>query len=234
MSLSPDSRLPSPSSAGALVPSLPVWGLFGRGLLLLLGQILIFPSPWTTTAFYKFQCDHIALPDGKRLRFAGQPGDVWYVLVAVAAVIWLDPVLRFAGLPRSLGYLAVPVTWVLTVVIFKWFCANLKSEDDRLTLAFEGGYFAYIGWNILLAVSALTIIAWAWVLKFMLQWLCRSVRGTASFEFKATGFAILWRTFGLALLAMLVIPIPWLIRYYASWIISQISMRQPGSNTSAA
>jgi hypothetical protein len=55
-----------------------------------------------------------------------------------------------------------------------------------------------------------------------------------SFEFKATGFAILWRIFGLALLAMLVIPIPWLIRYYANWIISQISVTQPSSNTLAA
>jgi hypothetical protein len=234
MSLGTDSRLPSPSSVGALVPALPVWGLFGRFLLMLIGQILVVPSPWTSTAYYKFLCEHIALPDGKRLKFAGQAGDIWYVFIALALMIWFDQVIHYAGLPRYVGYLAGPAIWVLTVLLLKWFCANLRSEDDRLALRFEGGYWAYIGWNILLIVSALTIVGWAWVLKFMMRWMCRSVRGTASFDLNATGFGILWRTFGFVLLGILVIPIPWLMRWYASWLISQISVAQPSGNASAA
>jgi hypothetical protein len=149
MSLGTDSRLPSPSSVGALVSALPVWGLFGRFLLMLIGQILVVPSPWTSTAYYKFLCEHIALPDGKRLKFAGQAGDIWYVFIALALMIWFDQVIHYAGLPRYVGYLVGPAIWVLPVLLLKWFCANLRSEDDRLALRFGGGYWAYIGWNIL-------------------------------------------------------------------------------------
>lgn len=230
MSLVTDSHLPSSSSAGALRPALPVWELFGRLLLLLIGQILIVPSPWTGTSFYKFLCGHIALPDGKRLKFAGQPGGIWYVFVAMAAMIWLDPIIDYAGLPKYLGYFGAPASWVLAVLLMKWFCANLESEDGRLKLSFEGGYWAYIGWNVLLIVSMLTIIGWAWVFKFMMQWVCRSVHGTARFEFNATGFSLLWRTFGFILLSMLVIPIPWMLQWYTNWFISQVSVLQPSGS----
>lgn len=233
MSLGTDSRSPIPSSVGALVPSLPVWGLFGRFLLVGIGHILIVPSPWTSTLFYRFLCEHIALPDGRRLKFTGQAGDIWYVFIALAALFWFGQGLRYTGLPLYLAYLVPPATWVLMVPVIKWFCANLKSDDDRLAVAFEGGYWAYVGWNVLLILSFLTIVGWAWVAKYMMQWLCRNVRGTVSFDFDATGFAILWRAFGIVLLSMLVIPIPWLIRWYTNWIISRMSVAQPSGNVSA-
>ena len=73
-------------------------------------------------------------------------------------------------------------------------------------------------------VSFVTIIGWAWVIKFTMQWICRNVRGTARFEFTATGLSVLWRTLVFALLSALVIPIPWILRWYTTWYISQVSV----------
>ena len=95
------------------------------------------------------------------------------------------------------------------------------------SLSFEGGYLPYIGWNILLGLSFITIIGWAWVAKFMMQWICRNVRGTAEFDFTATGLSILWRTLVAVLLTILIIPIPWVMQWYAQWMISQVSVVRP-------
>src|SRR5258708_18456977 len=103
MSVTTDSRLPQPTSMGALRPTLPVWGLFGRTVLLALGNAVIVPAPWTVTYFYKFLAEHVALPDGRRLKFTGQPADIWYVLVAVAVVPWIDGLAEHHDFPRHLG-----------------------------------------------------------------------------------------------------------------------------------
>jgi hypothetical protein len=50
------------------------------------------------------------------------------------------------------------------------------------------------------------------------------VRGTAEFEFTATGLSILWRTLVAVLLSILIIPIPWIMRWYTRWMISQVSV----------
>ena len=219
--------LPQPVAIGALRPTLPVWGLFGRVLLVGLGTILIVPTPWTVTYLYRFLCEHITLPDGRRLRFTGQPGDIWYVLIAASAFAWIHGLAEHAEFPHHLGLIWTVALAALTVRIFKWFCVNLKSEDDRLALAFEGGYWAYIGWHLLLIVSVITIVGWAWVGKYMLQWICRNVRGTVGFDFTGTGPALLWRVLVTVLLSILIIPIPWIHRWLANWFISQISVVEP-------
>lgn len=211
---------------GPLIPSLPLWGLLGRSLLLTIGSLLIIPAPWTTTSYYRWLVEHIALPDGTRLSFAGKPGDIWYVFVGIGALAW-------AGEIRYFGFVAFLLSCVLGVMVIKWFCANLRSADGRIQLSFEGGYWTYIGWYVLLGFSVLTIIGWAWVLKLMMQWICRNVRGAPGFEFTATGLSLLWRSLAVTLLCVFVIPIPWALRWYASWYISQISMTDPRASLPA-
>jgi hypothetical protein len=217
-------RPPSVSPNGPLRPSFPVWELFGRSLLLLIGQILIVPAPWTTTGFYRFLCRHVALPDGRQLRFAGQPGDIWYIIVGMAVMVWVHQ-LRVAWASP----LATLATWVLTVYVMRWFCANLRTEDDRLRLSFNGEVLAFVGWNILFVVSLITIIGWAWVLKAMMKWLCSNVRGTVGFTFDATGLAILGHTLLLILMCAFIIPIPWALQWYSNWFASQISVVSPSA-----
>jgi hypothetical protein len=202
--------------AGGLIATLPVWGLFGRCLLLAIGSFLIVPAPWTGPAFYRFIGAHTALPDGRRLTFSGQAGDIWLVFVGVS-------ILGMAGLVIPFGnLLAMPFSWALTVLIIRWFCAKLGSEDGFVKLAFNGGVWNYLGWSLLLNLSFFTIIGWAWVLRLMMRWICQNVSGTVRFDFHGTGSAILGRTVLLGLLSIFIIPIPWVTRWYMVWFISQI------------
>ena len=162
------------------------------------------------------------------LKFAGQPGDIWYVFILWSIAIWIGQ-FPYGGADQfHYGELvAVPLMWILGVLLLKWICSKVGTEDGSLSLSFEGGYLPYIGWNILLGLSFITIIGWAWVAKFMMQWICRNVRGTAEFDFTATGLSILWRTLVAVLLTILIIPIPWVMRWYAQWMISQVSVVRP-------
>src|SRR5207302_11197318 len=69
-----------------LAPRLPTWPLFGRSLLVIIGQLLIIPAPWVWTSFYRWFIDHIDLPNGKKVSFAGQPGDIWYIFMLSAVL----------------------------------------------------------------------------------------------------------------------------------------------------
>jgi hypothetical protein len=228
---------------GPLNPVIPVWGFFWRSVVTLIGIVLIIPAPWVGPWFYKWLCERVSLPDGRPLTFSGKPGDIWYVFVGWGALMWL-------GQLQDGRYelLTVGVTWILGMLLLKWFCTHASTADGRLKLSFEGGYLPYIGWNILLALSFVTIIGWAWVMKYMLRWICQNVRGTAEFAFTGTGLAILWRTlvfvllfvaivaisvsfavlghaFVAGLLFLPIVLIPWLMRWYTCWMISQIAVR---------
>ena len=128
MSSESEGHLPGVSPTGPLRPSFPVWGLFGRGLLYVVGQVLVVPAPWTATGFYRFLCEHVSLPDGRRLRFAGQPGDIWYILVGLAALGWLHNV-QHAGVSGAVTL----ATILLTVPVVRWFCASVRTADGRLS-----------------------------------------------------------------------------------------------------
>ena len=99
------------------------------------------------TSYYKWLSEHIALPDGTPLSFAGKPGDIWYVFVGIGALAW-------AGEIRYFGLFALLASYALGVMVIKWFCANLRSADGRLRLSFEGGYWAYIGWQLLMVLHS--------------------------------------------------------------------------------
>jgi hypothetical protein len=233
-------------ATGPLIPVIPVWGLFWRSVVTLIGVAAIIPAPWVGSEFYKWLCERVSLPDGRPLKFSGKPGDIWYVFVLWGAMFWIGGLTKLIDDDKSgnllhffveseatslridLGYAqlaAMFLSWIFAVLLLKWFCAHASTADDRLKLSFEGGYLPYIGWNILLGLSALTIIGWAWVLKYQLRWICRNVRGTAEFAFTGTGLAILWRVIVVVLLSILIIPIPWMMRWYAQWMLSQVAVR---------
>jgi hypothetical protein len=231
------------AATGPLHSVIPVWGLFWRAVVTAIGIVLVIPAPWVGPWFYKWLCERVSLPDGRPLTFSGKPGDIWYVFVLLGAVFWIGLIDKPGDISHVFGVSGATIwievdkyggyvqlatmflSWILAVLLLKWLCAHASTADGRLKLSFEGGYLPYIGWNILLALSALTIIGWAWVLKYMLRWICRNVRGTAEFAFTGTGLAILWRTLVVGLLSILIIPIPWMVRWYTRWIISQVAVR---------
>jgi hypothetical protein len=207
-------------ATGPLHPAMPVWGLFWRSVVTIIGIVLVIPAPWVGPWFYKWLCERVSLPDGRPLTFSGKPGDIWYVFAAWGALMWIGQLQE-----GRYELLTIVVSWILGVLLLKWVCTHASTADERLRLSFEGGYLPYIGWNILLALSAITIIGWAWVMKYMLRWICQNVRGTAEFAFTGTGLEILWRTVVVVLLCILIIPIPWMMRWYTQWILSRVAVR---------
>jgi hypothetical protein len=216
-----------PESAGpadGLVPDFPVWGLFWRSLVFGYCAALIIPAPWCVAALYGYKIRRTSLPDGRRLTFSGRGGDVWYLFIGppIALII----VALLARYNPLLGLLDLPLMFVIGVLVpylvVRWVCAKVGAEDGSVKLAFTGGMWGLFGWLLLLGLSFITIIGWAWVMAALMRWLCRNVSGTHRFEFAGTGVEILWRLLVYALASIFIIPIPWMLRWYYVWIVSQI------------
>ncbi len=86
--------------------------------------------------------------------------------------------------------------------------------------------WAYIGWYLLLYISVITIIGWAWVITAWMRWICRNIAGTRrEIVFNGSGLAgvvadacsSLWP-------ARLIIPIPWVMGWYTRWYVSQFAL----------
>jgi hypothetical protein len=216
----------------SLRPDYPALPLFGFLLLAIVGQILIVPSPWTTTRFYRFLCENVSLPNSRRFRFTGGPGEIWYIVIGIGVLAALPEFAKHApGMtdydPVMLFVIQVAlaiVDWCLTLALIHWFVANVQSDDRRMSPEFGGGLLAFIGWQLLLGLSLFTVIGWAWVLGGYMRWMCRSIRGNAMFDFTGSGFAILWRTVVFLALCSLILPIPWMLRWLANWYVSHITV----------
>ena len=207
------------SSNTALATSATTWPLFGWFLLIAIGQCLIVPAPWVWTGFYRWFIDRIALPNGKRVSFAGKAGDIWYVFI-------LSAVCGFAGLVhQGLPLLLLPITALLNFLTIRWVIAKLRWDGQQQSLRFVGSYWVLLGWMAFTWIALLSIIGWAWVATAATRWLCRNIDGsTQQLGFAATGWGVLWRTLLFALACCFVIPIPWALRWYTHWMVSQFHL----------
>jgi hypothetical protein len=211
-------------SGGTLSADLPLWGLLGRSLLYVIGVILIIPAPWVATAFYRWFVSRIEVPGRPNLSFTGQAGDIWWVFVLMGLASYI-------GIYDSTYQLISNVLEaVLSWMVLRWVVGNLASNGMKLPLAFNGSIWAYIGWNILLAVSFITVIGWAWVATAWTRWICLNISGTQrEIVFNASGLGVLWRTLVMAIGCAFIIPIPWVIRWYVRWYVSQFALAPHGA-----
>ena len=115
-------------------------------------------------------------------------------------------------------------------MVLRWILGNLSSNGQALPIAFNGSVWAYIGWQLLLALSFITIIGWAWVATAWTRWICRNISGTRrEIVFNASGLDVLWRTIVFAIASSFIIPIPWVLRWYAQWFVSQFGVAPRGA-----
>ena len=125
----------------AIAADVGTWGLFGRALLVMIGQIFVIPSPWTSTAFYRWFVEHIRLPNGKAVAFTGKPGDIWYIFM-------LSALCGFGGaVHEAAPLLLIPLTALFTLIILRWLFANIIWEGRRAPLQFTGTYWQMLGWS---------------------------------------------------------------------------------------
>jgi hypothetical protein len=197
-----------------------IWALLGRALLFLIGFLLVIPAPWVATSFYRWFVERLRVPQRPNLGFTGKPTDIWYVFVILALC-------SYAGFSdvSYLPLILIPLQAFLSWMTVRWIVANISSQERQLPLTFAGSPWGYIGWYLLLYISAITIIGWAWVTTAWIRWVCRNIAGTRrDLVFNGSGWQVLWRTVVFALAAALIIPIPWMMGWYARWYVSQFAL----------
>jgi len=216
--------------SGSLSIDFGIWEFVWRSLVFLVGAIFVIPLPWVVVMYCRWivSCTHV--PGRPNLTFTGDAITVlWWLLGAIVLII----VLSLADI-RLLDTFSILIQLGLYWLFIKWFVANLASNGQPLGLSFSGSFWAYLGWNILAALSFITIIGWAWVYTAQLRWICRHIEGTQrEVVFKATGLQYLWRAVIVVFACALIIPIPWALRWIMRWHTSQIALVERFSHAAA-
>ena len=203
-----------------LSANLELWPYLGWTLLYVLGQFVVIPAPWTATALYRYVIERIRVPGRPNLSFTGQPLDIWYVFIGMG-------VLTYVGMSDKtiIQLLATLAQAFLSWMVLRWAITRLASNGQPIPLSFAGSPLVYFGWYVLLLVSALTIIGWAWVVTAWMRWICRNIAGARrEIVFNASGLEMLWRSLVFAFGCAFIIPIPWLLRWYTQWYVSQFAL----------
>jgi hypothetical protein len=213
-------------SGGALAVDFGILEFTWRSIVMLIGMCLIIPVPWVFVWYTKWIVSCVKVPGRPNLSFTGNamtlvPWFFGFIVLAIAI-----GVIGSALLSNLLFIAQIVLYWLL----IKWMVANLASNGQPLGLSFSGSAWAYIGWNLLFAISIITIIGWAWVAAAQMRWFCRSIEGTRrEIVFKGSGLGILWRGIVAAILSSLIIPIPWVYRWIMNWFASQTELAPRGS-----
>ncbi len=214
----------------SLSVDLGIWDFIWRTLVLFIGLVLVIPVPWVIVMYCRWivSCTHV--PDRPNLTFTGRPVTIlWWYLGA----IFLSICLALAGI-QYLNALMIFVQFGLYWLAIKWFVANIASNGQPLGLSFSGSYWGYLGWNILSALSIITIIGWAWVYTAQMRWMCRHVEGTRrEIVFNATGLEFLWRSLVTGLGCIFIVTIPWVMRWFIRWQVSQVALVERGTLANA-
>jgi hypothetical protein len=219
----------SSAQGGALSMELGIWPLIWRSLVLLFGTLFVIPAPWVITMYCRWIVSCVRVPGWPNLAFTGRAATLMWLYAVFVAVITLAVLAAIFSEAKELNHvlnllmdaIMLPLYWLL----LRWIIANLSSDGRPLALAFEGSLWGWIGWQLLLGLSFLTIIGWAWVMSAWIRWICRNIAGTRrAVVFNGSGLEILWRALVTVLASCLVIPIPWVVAWYYRWYVSQIAL----------
>jgi hypothetical protein len=201
-----------------------IWEFVWRSLVLVIGLVSIIPAPWVLLMYFRWIVSCVRVPQRPNLAFTGRVIDLmwlygWVVLAIVAA--WTQS--------QVLNLAVTVVEFVLYFLLIKWFVANLSSDGQPLGLRFTGSPWAFLGYSLLVVISLITIIGWAWVYVAQIRWMCRHIDGTRrEVIFNGTGLEFLWRSIVMALACVFIVPIPWMYRWFASWLASQTVLAERG------
>lgn len=203
-------------SGGPLSVDLPVWSFLGWWILLVIGSLLVIPSPWTGTGYYRWLFPRMHVPQRPNLAFTGHVGDIWYVFVGMGLAGHLGLI---DGIVQIVGML---IQAVLSWILIRWVVANISSNGQPMQMNFTGSVWGFVGWQILTFLAVFTVIGWAWAMAAWTRWICRHVTGTRrEMIFVASGLQLLWRTLAFGFGCLFIVPIPWLLRWYFTWGTAQ-------------
>ena len=208
------------AGGGPITADLGVWEMFWRSLVLGFGTAIVIPIPWVMTMYCRWFVSRVHVPQRSPLSFTGRPMELWWYWAIIAGSVALS----FTDLPY-VGLITLPFELLLHWCLLKWFMPRISSEGRPLSLTFEGSPWGWIGWQLLLGLSVITIIGWAWVAAAWMRWTAQHIAGTRrAVVFTGTGLEILWRTLVFMIAAGFIIPIPWVLAWYYRWYVSQFSL----------
>jgi heme/copper-type cytochrome/quinol oxidase subunit 2 len=204
--------------SGSLSLEFGIWEFIWRSVVFLVGAVFIIPLPWVLVMYCRWIVSRTHVPARPNLTFTGRPLTIlWWYLGAIVLIICLS----LTGI-QILNALTILIQLGLYWLAIKWFVANIASNGQPLGLSFSGSFWGYLGWNVLAALSIITIIGWAWVYTAQMRWVCRHLEGTRrQVVFKASGLQYLWRAIVAVLACSFIIPIPWALRWIMRWHASQ-------------
>ncbi|MDN3277016.1 DUF4339 domain-containing protein [Frankia sp. RB7] len=214
------------AAGGSLSVDFGILDFTWRTLVMVIGSCFIIPAPWLFVWYTQWIVSCVRVPGRPNLSFTGN---------AMALVPWF---FGFIVLAIVVGYTGIQILstalYIVQIVLYwmllKWMIGNIASNGQPLGLSFTGSVLGYIGWNLLLAVSLITIIGWAWVAAAQLRWMYRNIQGTRrEIIFRGSGLGILWRGIVAAILCGFIIPIPWVYRWITNWFASQTELAPRGS-----
>ena len=193
----------------------------GWGLIYLVLAMLIIPTGWGVAFLAQWFVHNLAFSDGTRAQFEGRGGQIWGYFILIFAI---SVVLNFVPV---IGLVISQLIGVrINLAIIRWFFQNLQLEPGGF-LEFTGSYWPLVGWNLLLVVSFLSIIGWAWVLAALTRWYCRNIYlEGVQVTFLGNGWGFLWRGTVAVLVSMLIITIPWMAVWYLRWIVSNVVIQR--------
>jgi len=204
-----------------------IWAITWRTLLAWISFCVVIPIPWVIVWYCRWMVSCVHVAGRPNLSFTGRALTIlWWCLGALVLSICIN----LTGI-RYLGAVMILVQLVLYWLGTKWFVANIASNGQPLGLSFSGSIWAYVGWILLGALSAVTIIGWAWVYTAQTRWFCRNIQGTRrAIVFNGTGLQYLWRMLVAGLVCWLIIPIPWIARWIIRWKASQVALVERGAH----
>jgi len=198
---------------------------FGYSFLFLILFLLILPGAWGAVPFAVWWTANLAFDDGTRAEFTGRAGQVWVLFAALALLAYLPGIAtailgkgdRAQVLELVLTLALLPLDAAVKLAVYRWFIENIQLSPGG-SPRFTATYLGYLGWVLLLGLSFLTIIGWAWAAVAMVRWFCRHIESEAYVvSFTGTGWGLLWRGFVWLFGMVLLIPLPWVFRSMYAW-----------------
>jgi uncharacterized membrane protein YjgN (DUF898 family) len=189
-----------------------------------LGAIAIgFAGAWVYAAACRWFCRNLVFSDGATADFSGRAGQIlgwWALWILVGWRGWHEFLVYAVFFEVAFWLVGLVVSLALT----RWFTEHVELSSGT-RFRFTGGFWELAAWEVLLGLSVLTIIGWAWVLAGMYRWFARHTESkTRALRFHGEGPQILWRTLATLLFSIPVVTIPWAFLWYTRWLVGNTTI----------